>query len=89
MVEVARPTAGFPGRARVPGVPGDIAVIGCDNGDIMAPAGGLPLTTVDVDLTEIGRVAAPRLLEAVDAEDTDPEPGVHAVPCRRVVRESS
>jgi LacI family transcriptional regulator len=37
-------------------------------------------------LTEIGRIAALRLLEAIDNK---PRPGVHTVPCRLVVRESS
>ncbi|MDN0198232.1 hypothetical protein [Streptomyces sp. S.PNR 29] len=41
-----------------------------------------------MNLAEIGRIAALRLLEAIDA-DPAPEPGVHTVPCRLVVRESS
>jgi LacI family transcriptional regulator len=39
-----------------------------------------------MSLDEIGRIAALRLLEAIDA---DPAPGLHTVPCRLVVRESS
>ncbi|WP_267887603.1 substrate-binding domain-containing protein [Streptomyces sp. TP-A0356] len=45
-----------------------------------------PLTTIDMNLAEIGRIAALRLLDAID---TRPAPGVHTVPCRLVVRESS
>jgi LacI family transcriptional regulator len=66
----------------------------------MALACRPPLTTIDMDLTEIGRIAALRLLEAidaigvdddgVDAADAEPAPGgAHTVPCRLVVRESS
>jgi LacI family transcriptional regulator len=73
-------------RERGVNVPGDIAVVGYDNWDTMALASRPPLTTIDMDLTEIGRIAALRLLEAIDA---DPAPGVHTVPCRLIVRESS
>jgi LacI family transcriptional regulator len=69
----------------------------------MALACRPPLTTIDMDLSEIGRIAALRLLEAIDADaETETgteddagdgeEPGrggVHTVPCRLVVRESS
>ncbi|WP_181802276.1 FAD-binding oxidoreductase [Streptomyces shenzhenensis] len=73
-------------RERGKDVPGDVAVVGYDNWDTMALACRPPLTTVDMNLAEIGRIAALRLLQAIDAE---PEPGVHTVPCRLVVRESS
>jgi LacI family transcriptional regulator len=73
-------------RERGVDVPGDIAVVGYDNWDTMALASRPPLTTIDMDLAEIGRIAALRLLEAIDA---DPAPGVHTVPCRLIVRESS
>ncbi|MGW3444980.1 LacI family DNA-binding transcriptional regulator [Streptomyces sp. NPDC001076] len=73
-------------RERGKDVPGDIAVVGYDNWDTMALACRPPLTTVDMNLAEIGRIAALRLLQAIDAE---PQPGVHTVPCRLVVRESS
>lgn len=39
-----------------------------------------------MSLAEIGRIAALRLLEAID---DDLAPGLHTVPCRLVVRESS
>ncbi|WP_370102895.1 LacI family DNA-binding transcriptional regulator [Streptacidiphilus sp. MAP12-20] len=67
-------------------VPEDVAVVGYDNWDVMALACRPPLTTVDMDLMELGRIAALRLMEAIDGR---PEPGVHRVPCRLVVRESS
>ncbi|WP_069770349.1 LacI family DNA-binding transcriptional regulator [Streptomyces sp. LUP30] len=73
-------------RERGVAVPADVAVVGYDNWDTMALASRPPLTTVDTSLAEIGRIAALELLRAIDAE---PRPGVHTVPCRLVVRESS
>jgi LacI family transcriptional regulator len=74
-------------RERGVSVPGDIAVVGYDNWDTMALASRPPLTTIDMNLAEIGRIAALRLLEAI--ESAVPEPGAHTVPCRLVVREST
>ncbi|MEU8972790.1 LacI family DNA-binding transcriptional regulator [Streptomyces monashensis] len=74
-------------RERGIGVPGDIAVVGYDNWDTMALASRPPLTTIDMNLAEVGRIAALRLLEAIDVGETTP--GVRTVPCRLVVRESS
>ncbi|MET7703332.1 MULTISPECIES: LacI family DNA-binding transcriptional regulator [unclassified Streptomyces] len=73
-------------RERGRDVPGEIAIVGYDNWDTMALACRPPLTTIDMDLTEIGRIAALKLLEAIDV---GPARGVHTVPCRLVVRESS
>jgi DNA-binding LacI/PurR family transcriptional regulator len=53
----------------------------------MALAARPPLTTVDMDLGEIGRIAALRLLAAIDAGE--PRPGVETVPSRLIVRESA
>jgi LacI family transcriptional regulator len=72
-------------RERGVGVPGEAAVVGYDNWDIMALAARPPLTTIDSDLMEIGRVAALHLLEAMAGNVS---PGVHRVPCRLVVRDS-
>ncbi|WP_326659591.1 LacI family DNA-binding transcriptional regulator [Streptomyces canus] len=73
-------------RERGVAVPGDMAVVGYDNWDTMALASRPPLTTIDMNLSEIGRIAALELLRAID---TEPRPGAHTVPCRLVVRESS
>jgi DNA-binding LacI/PurR family transcriptional regulator len=67
-------------------VPDDIAVIGYDNWDIMALASRPPLTTIDMNLNEIGRNAALRLLDAIDGRGAG---GVQTVPCRLVIRESA
>jgi len=73
-------------RERGRDVPGEIAIVGYDNWDTMALACRPPLTTIDMDLMEIGRIAALRLLEAIDE---GPAPGIRTVPCRLVVREST
>ncbi|WP_030254883.1 LacI family DNA-binding transcriptional regulator [Streptomyces violens] len=67
-------------------VPQDIAVVGYDNWDVMALAARPPLTTVDTNLAEVGRIAALHLLDALDGR---PHQGITAVPCRLVVRDSS
>jgi LacI family transcriptional regulator len=47
-----------------------------------------PLTTIDMNLGEIGRIAALRLLAQIDA--TAPrEAGATTVPCRLIVRDSA
>lgn len=73
-------------RERGVSVPDHVAVVGYDNWDTMALAARPPLTSIDVDLTEIGRIAALRLLEAID---NNPSHGVHKVQCRLVVRDSA
>jgi LacI family transcriptional regulator len=67
-------------------VPEDVAVIGYDNWDTMALASRPPLTTIDMDLPEIGRIAALRLLDAIDGRTVS---GVETVPCRLVIRDSA
>ncbi|MFC1436366.1 LacI family DNA-binding transcriptional regulator [Streptacidiphilus sp. N1-3] len=73
-------------RERGTAVPDQVAVVGYDNWDTMALAARPPLTTIDMDLGQIGRVAALRLLAAIDDNAT---PGIHPVPCRLVVRDSA
>ena len=81
-------------------VPDDVALVGFDNWGPMAVGALPPLTSVDMCLEEVGRVAAQRLLAAIageqDAEhdrEHDRErggaPRVHTVPPRLVVREST
>jgi LacI family transcriptional regulator len=67
-------------------VPDQVAVVGYDNWETMALAARPPLTTVDMNLAEIGRISALRLLEAIDGE---PAPGVHTAPVSLIVRESA
>ena len=74
-------------RERGVNVPDDVAVVGYDNWDAMALGSRPPLTTIDMNLDEIGRVAALRLLAAIDGDEV--AAGRIVVPSRLVVRESA
>jgi LacI family transcriptional regulator len=67
-------------------VPQDVAVVGFDNWEVMATGRRPLLTSVDPDLHTVGRVAAERLLAAIDGQ---PRPGLHLVAPRLIVREST
>lgn len=67
-------------------VPQDVAVTGHDNWEAMSAQSRPPLTTVDLNLEQVGRSAAARLFAAIDG---DPSPGVETVSCRLVAREST
>lgn len=69
------------------GVPHEVGVVGVDNWEVMAETARPPLTTVDLNLSELGRVAATELLGAIDG--TPPAPGVRLLPCRLVARQST
>ncbi len=68
-------------------VPRQVGVVGVDNWDVMVNAARPPLTTVDLRLSELGNVAATRLLAAIDGKPVDG--GVERVPCRLVQRQST
>lgn len=67
-------------------VPADVAVTSTDNWSILVEGSRPPLTSVDMGLYDVGRVAARRLLEAIDGT---PGSGVERVPCQLVVRAST
>jgi len=67
-------------------VAGDIALIGFDNWEPMVLGSEPPLTSIDMCLEDVGRTAAQHLLAAINDAPTH---GVHMVPCRLVVREST
>jgi LacI family transcriptional regulator len=67
-------------------VPDDVALVGFDNWEVMAGACRPPLTTVDMNLRELGRTAAERLLAAIDGQFAA---GVERLLCSLVLRESS
>ena len=67
-------------------VPDDIAVVGYDNWAVFAETTRPPLTTVDMCLTELGQLAARRLLARIEG---DRARGVERFGCRLVIREST
>lgn len=67
-------------------IPDDVAVVGFDNWQIMAQAARPPLTTVDLNLHDLGHEAARRLLNMVAGAT---ESGTVHLPCSLVVRASS
>jgi LacI family transcriptional regulator len=67
-------------------VPGDVAVVGFDNWDVMAQASRPPLTTVDLQLEDLGRRAAQLLRDAIAGQ---PHPGTTSLMPRLVIREST
>jgi LacI family transcriptional regulator len=66
-------------------VPDDIALVGYDNWEIIASATRPSLTTVDMNIRELGRQAALQLLSLIDGQAHQ---GIHHLPCTLVVRES-
>ncbi|MEU8248760.1 LacI family DNA-binding transcriptional regulator [Nonomuraea sp. NPDC048916] len=80
--------AGFVEAARERGrrVPDDIAVVGYDNWEVLSTETRPALTTVDMNLERLGRTAAQHLFAAIDGRAT---PGVHRMPCRLVIRDST
>ena len=73
-------------RERGIGVPATSRVIGFDNWEIVAEETRPPLTTVDMNLDELGRQAGLALLSLVDGEAG--RAGIRKLPCRLVVRQS-
>jgi LacI family transcriptional regulator len=67
-------------------VPEDVALVGFDNWAVIAASCRPPLTTVDMNLRELGRVAGEELLAAIDGR---PSAGQRSLPCSLVLRESS
>jgi LacI family transcriptional regulator, galactose operon repressor len=67
-------------------VPGDIAVTGYDNWEVMALASRPPLTSVDLQLEELGRRSAHLLLEAIGGAHHH---GTLELPTRLIPREST
>ena len=73
-------------RERGRRIPEDVALVGFDNWDVMAEACRPPLTTIDPNLAEVGRIAARELLAAIEGNAPG---GIRTVACNLVVREST
>jgi LacI family transcriptional regulator len=67
-------------------VPADVSVVGHDDWEILVTGSRPPLTSISMNLEDIGRLAARRLEEAMEGR---PSHGVEAVVPRLVVRGSS
>jgi len=73
-------------RERGFSVPQDVAIVGFDNWEVMALASRPPLTSVDMNLSALGREAGDRLVEMIQGKRVR---GVLRRPCSLVVREST
>jgi LacI family transcriptional regulator len=67
-------------------VPDDVAVMGFDNWDILSESARPPLSSIDMELQDLGRAAALALSDAIEGRA---EPGVRRLPVRVVPREST
>jgi LacI family transcriptional regulator len=67
-------------------VPDDVALVGFDNWQIIAAATRPALTTIDMNLHELGREAGVRLLAMIDGRTQ--VSGLVRLPCSLVVRDS-
>jgi LacI family transcriptional regulator len=67
-------------------VPRSVAVVSFDNWEILAAESKPPLTSVDMNFEQLGRLAAHRLSQMMDGETHS---GVQMLPCRLVIRGSS
>jgi LacI family transcriptional regulator len=73
-------------RERGLDVPRDVAVMGHDNWEVLATEARPQLTSVDMNLEAVGRLAAKKLFAAIEGH---PTPGVESVSCRLVPRGST
>lgn len=67
-------------------VPQEVSVVGFDNWDVIALASRPTLTTVDLQLSDLGRIAAQSILRSLAGEQLS---GLAKHECRLVVREST
>ena len=67
-------------------IPEDVAVIGHDNWSVLTTSSRPPLTSIDNNTEQLGRVAARYLIDAINGK---PHHGVEYLPCKLVQREST
>jgi LacI family transcriptional regulator len=68
-------------------VPEEVGIVGVDNWEVMVEGCRPPLTTIDLNLSELGHAAAAKLLRAIEGHPL--ERGVQLMPCRLVTRHST
>ncbi|TDC63667.1 LacI family DNA-binding transcriptional regulator [Streptomyces hainanensis] len=68
-------------------VPDDVGVIGFDNWTVMVEANRPQLSSIDLNLTEVGTVAAEKMIKAI--QEGSLAPGVTTIECDLVPREST
>ena len=73
-------------RDRNIAVPGDVAIVGFDNWNVMVEASRPPLSSIDMNLEALGREAGSRLISMMAGERAT---GIRRLPCSLVIRESS
>ncbi len=73
-------------RERGIDVPGQVAIVGFDNWEIMAEAARPPLSSIDMNLSVLGREAGRMLVAMIGGEKAA---GTRRLPCTLVIRQSS
>jgi LacI family transcriptional regulator len=73
-------------RERGIAIPQDVAIVGFDNWDVMTLAARPQLSSIDMNLSTLGREAGEALLAIIGGR---PMRGVRRLPCSLVIRESS
>ena len=66
-------------------VPDAVSLVGFDNWEIIAGATRPPLTSVDMNLVELGREGGRRMLDLIAGRNWK---GVDRLPCNLIVRQS-
>ena len=72
-------------RERGLGVPDAVSLVGFDNWEIIADATRPPLTSIDMNLVELGREGGRRMLDLIAGRNWQ---GVERLPCSLIVRQS-
>ncbi len=73
-------------RERGIDVPGQVAVVGFDNWNVMTDAARPPLTSIDMNLSAMGHEAGRLLVDMIGGEKLR---GIRRLPCTLVVRQST
>lgn len=68
-------------------VPGDLAVIGYDDWELLTENARPALTSINANLQQLGRQAAQRVFDAIDGVDVGA--GTHALPVKLVIPAST